>query len=252
MLKAIRSIAEFTRLILLYRFARRLWWTLVSHNRWKALVSEGHHIRLHLGAGQNVLPGWFNVDILPFRAPGLYYLDATKQFPFPDSSIAQIFSEHMIEHISRSAAESMLRECNRVLAPEGLIRVATPDLEVLAKLYTEPQSSPQRRYVAEVIDRYKSGPSYLTGYAVNQLFKFDHQFLYDFWTLKELLETAGFTEVVRAQPGASDHPPFRKIDFHADDYIAFESLILEGKKVCLERSRLPRFAQTNRAADSGT
>ena len=41
----------------------------------------------------------------------------------------------MLEHLRRSAAPAFLRECYRVLAPAGILRVMVPDLETIARLY---------------------------------------------------------------------------------------------------------------------
>src|SRR5260221_172664 len=97
---------------------------------------ETHPIhKLQLGAGSNVLDGWFNTDMLPVP-PTIFFLDCTKRFPFADATFHYVFSEHHLEHLSYREGLSMLRECCRVLRPDGKIRIATPDLEVLLGLYT--------------------------------------------------------------------------------------------------------------------
>ena len=66
-------------------------------NIYNDVVSE--KIKLHLGCGKNMLPGWINTDFPP-KKENILELDATKKFPFEDNSIDYVFSEHMIEHIS--------------------------------------------------------------------------------------------------------------------------------------------------------
>jgi len=75
--------------------------------------------RLHLGAGGNLLPGWLNSDVSPLNS-NVSYLDATDPFPFGDCTFDYVFCEHFIEHISYDKGQSALRECYRVLRPEGL------------------------------------------------------------------------------------------------------------------------------------
>src|SRR6266481_6546302 len=58
--------------------------------------------KLQCGCGTNLLPDWLNTDIggtgLSCRTRA--YLDVTRGLPFPDGSLARIFSEHMIEHLT--------------------------------------------------------------------------------------------------------------------------------------------------------
>jgi hypothetical protein len=79
----------------------------------------GRH-KLHLGCGDNVLPGWLNSDYYP-RSDSVLHLDATAPLPLPDASLDYVFSEHMIEHLSSADGMRMLRECHRVLRPGGKV-----------------------------------------------------------------------------------------------------------------------------------
>jgi predicted SAM-dependent methyltransferase len=101
--------------------------------------------KLHLGCDKHLLPGWFNTDLNP-KCPSVAALDATKSFPFPSDSCEEIFTEHMIEHISYPNTINMLKECYRVLQPGGKIRISTPNLAFLVALY-EPKSELQWRYI---------------------------------------------------------------------------------------------------------
>jgi SAM-dependent methyltransferase len=88
---------------------------------------EAHTVRkLQLGAGANNVPGWLNSDIMP--EGGSIYLDATGTYPLADGSFHYIFAEHLIEHLSWEDGLKMLKECYRVLAPGGKLRIITPNL----------------------------------------------------------------------------------------------------------------------------
>lgn len=84
---------------------------------------------LNLGGGGNCLAGCLTADI---DARADVYVDITKPLPFPDNSVDSIFCEEVIEHLSKSAAEKMLRECFRILKPGGTVRISTPDLDYFA------------------------------------------------------------------------------------------------------------------------
>jgi SAM-dependent methyltransferase len=85
---------------------------------------------LMLGSDKRVLPGWLSVDKVCVR-PAVVYMDATKRFPFPDASFDAIACEHLIEHVSYAEGQVMLRECRRILKLGGVLRLSTPDLDVV-------------------------------------------------------------------------------------------------------------------------
>src|SRR5215469_1479512 len=84
--------------------------------------------KLHIGCGDHPIEGWINTDLNPCMM-GVGPMDATKTFPFVDNFFTHIFSEHMIEHITKEEGEFMLRECFRVLKPGGKIRISCPGRE---------------------------------------------------------------------------------------------------------------------------
>jgi len=56
-------------------------------------------LRLHIGCGERLLPGWVNADCVA-RVPGVVTgLDLTA-LPYPDNSVAEILAEHVLEHLS--------------------------------------------------------------------------------------------------------------------------------------------------------
>jgi SAM-dependent methyltransferase len=55
--------------------------------------------------------------------------------PFPDESFDVVYHSHVLEHLTKAAAADFLKECCRVLKPGGIIRVAVPDLEAIARNY---------------------------------------------------------------------------------------------------------------------
>lgn len=195
-----------------------------------------HTVRkLHIGAGDDALSGWLNTDIDP-GTDDVYFLDATQPFPFDDDTFDYVYSEHMIEHISRRDASFMLGECRRVLKSGGTIRIATPDLQVLAGLYAGNGDPDKHHYIKWVTDRFaKNTSDYQPGFVINQAFyNWGHQFLYDGELLAKALRDAGFTEMRRCAMGFSEDEHLRGIECHGkaigDNHIAaFETMVLEGK-----------------------
>jgi predicted SAM-dependent methyltransferase len=77
---------------------------------------------LHFCCGTNILDGWKNMD---------KEVDIRLPLPFPSNSVSFIFIEHGIEHVEQILAFRFLKECHRILKPEGRIRIAFPDIRVV-------------------------------------------------------------------------------------------------------------------------
>ena len=87
---------------------------------------SGRVTRLHIGAGQESIPGWINIDNQGH--PGVdQVLDVRRGLPF--SNVAAIYAEHFIEHLTLDDGLAFLKECRRVLASDGVLRLSTPNLD---------------------------------------------------------------------------------------------------------------------------
>ena len=93
-----------------------------------------HTNYLNLGCGKHYHPDWTNIDIVSAGENVIAY-DLTKGIPFSDNSFDVVYHSHVLEHIPKIQAEYFLKECYRVLRPQGILRVAVPDLEQIAKTY---------------------------------------------------------------------------------------------------------------------
>jgi predicted SAM-dependent methyltransferase len=91
---------------------------------------------LNLGCGNRFHPDWVNVDFAATDHCVLSH-DLRRGVPFPDEQFDVVYHSHLLEHFSRPFALSFLGECARVLKPGGIIRIAVPDLERVAKTYLQ-------------------------------------------------------------------------------------------------------------------
>jgi predicted SAM-dependent methyltransferase len=182
--------------------------------------------RLHLGTGSNVYEGWLNTDITDYlRTNEVVYLDARRRFPLPDGSFDLVFAEHMIEHLTYAEGLHCLRECHRVLRSDGRIRLATPSIEHLIRLYGSELTDLERRYLRWSIDTWVGGDAYLPGFVVNNMFhNFEHRFVYDRGTLRHALESCGFVDVEEFPVGESCDPRLRGLERHARSVAEFNEL----------------------------
>ena len=89
---------------------------------------------LNIGCGTNFHPDWFNID---FRKTGKEVVshNLLKGIPFQDDFFNVVYHSHFIEHFDSKNASFLMEECRRVLKKNGVIRISTPDLELLAQNY---------------------------------------------------------------------------------------------------------------------
>ncbi len=219
---------------------RKLLWLIKRPHLIKNYLQVYQTKKLHIGVGPaySFLPGWLNVDYYPTLSH-IVFLDATRPFPFPDNTFDYIFSEHMIEHITYHEGLFMLRECYRVLKPNGKIRITTLDLEMIVGLYKQPKNELQRKYIKWIIDNFVTEINiYKESFVINNMFNnYGHQFIYDHATLQNAMEQVEFTNIRRYLPNESDDEHFQAIETHdkspigTEEMNRFESMVLEGRKI---------------------
>jgi predicted SAM-dependent methyltransferase len=198
---------------------------------------RAHDVRkLQLGTGRNLRDGWLNTDIHDFRRTGeVIYMDAREPFPLPDVSFDLVYSEHMLEHLPYADGQRCLRECVRVLRPGGRIRVATPSLERLIRLYDSGLSDVQQRYLSWSVDEFvPHADAPLPGFVLNNFLRdWGHEFVYDTQTLRHALEGAGFVDVEEHPVGESGDPGLAGLESHlsdAPDFNAYETIVAEARR----------------------
>lgn len=194
--------------------------------------------KLHLGCGGHFLDGWLNTDLHP-RSARVVRLDATRRFPFADGVFAFVYSEHLIEHVSVGEGAAMLRECFRVLAPGGRIRIATPDLAFLTALHQKSLSPLQQRYVARAVAEMPEIPEGVgmeasRGFVINRFLRaWGHRVIYDEPMLRAALESAGFVGVTECGLNESGEAALRGLAHEKrlpEGFLRLETLTLEGTK----------------------
>ncbi len=122
-------------------------------------------LRINLGCGQTPTRGWRNIDnslslrlaqhsfaaqvlrrlglldqsqlefIQYARNNAIEYGDAAKGLSVTSGSVDVLYSSHMLEHLDRTEARVFLEEAWRLLRPGGIIRIAVPDIKMMADQY---------------------------------------------------------------------------------------------------------------------
>ncbi|MEM6318754.1 MAG: methyltransferase domain-containing protein [Bacteroidota bacterium] len=89
---------------------------------------------LNLGCGHHFHDDWTNVDFLS-TGPNVIQHNLLKGIPFEDNTFEVVYHSHVLEHFSRVDAVDFIKECYRVLQPNGILRIAIPDLEQITDNY---------------------------------------------------------------------------------------------------------------------
>lgn len=153
-------------------------------------------LKLNLGCGDKILPGYVNVDVVEARAGNKpdVICDLHDLAPFADASADEILSVHVVEHFWRWEIRDVLREWVRVLKPGGRMIVECPNIE-----------SACRDFLQDPVNAAREGES---GQRTMWVFYGDpkwkdplmiHRWGYTPQSLRELLTEAGLRDV-RQEP----------------------------------------------------
>lgn len=98
--------------------------------------TSGTGLRLHLGCGKRVIPGFFNVDTVDHPHVDLV-CDVSNLDALPDGVAELIYASHVFEYFDRQQAVGVLKEWRRVLRSGGTLRLAVPDFDALVAVYQQ-------------------------------------------------------------------------------------------------------------------
>ena len=162
-------------------------------------------MKLHLGSGKRYIPGFIHIDINPF--PHIDYVHDISKLPMIKSNSCElIYFSHGIEYFDREEIKRALKEWKRVLKKEGIIRLAVPDFEALIKVYKKYKD------LNKII-----GPLYGRWEVKSKKKKIIyHKTVYDFKSIKNVLESAGFRQVKRYNWRETIHKDY---DDYSQSYI---------------------------------
>ena len=233
---ALRSTIELTNRLLARLKARRC----------IRLPPRPDEVRINLGCGLAVAPGWLNIDgslnalvaNMPAVTHGVFFrLTGARQYytegdyrrllsehkfihhdlvagiPLEGRVADYIFTSHFLEHLFWKDADYLLRECHRVLKPGGVLRISVPDLEYVVSLYAAGEKENMLRNYFFVDD--------------DESYYARHKYMYDYAMLKEQLIQIGFAEVNRCEYRQGCTPNLELLDNRPQ-----ESLFVEAMKSC--------------------
>lgn len=103
------------------------------------------NLRLNLGCGTDLKPGWINID-LALNSPPVFDAssvpatifvnhDLRRGIPLAKESCELIYSSHFFEHVEYGEALKLMRECYQLLKPGGIFRISLPDFKSACAAY---------------------------------------------------------------------------------------------------------------------
>lgn len=190
-----------------------------------ALAPRNGVIKVHLGPGQrNYLPGWINIDANIFTAKCDVWFDLRYPLPLKDSSVTALYSHHVIEHLPNR--EAHFAEAFRSLKPGGIYRVGGPSGDgAIAKFV---QGDVQ--WFSDWPDERRS----IGGRLDNFIFcRGEHLMVLTFDYLAELLENAGFVDIIRRVPKDTGFPELFSDAIAKEcetDFLTPHTLLVEARK----------------------
>jgi predicted SAM-dependent methyltransferase len=175
---------------------------------------------LNIGCGFEPKDNFINLNLEWNPSIDICWDITAKRVPLAANSMEGIFTEHCLEHITFEQCLETLKEFHRLLKPGGTIRIVVPDAELYFDLY---QARKTNKSVTLPYIKSEETPVI----SINRIFRdHGHLFIYDFETMAQLMQKAGFRDVKKESYGTG-----RDNRLLIDQaYRAVESLYVEATK----------------------
>lgn len=160
-------------------------------------------VKINMGCGwRDFGDDWIHIDSGDYSH--LDYHSITNLDFFENNSIDLIYASHVIEYFDREQVVDLLNEWKRVLKPTGTLRLAVPNFFEISKLYTI-NGYPVDKFVGLLYGKMKMGKETIY-----------HKTVYDYESLKNVLNSCGFQDVRHYDWRETEHANF---DDHSQAYL---------------------------------
>ncbi|MGD0221063.1 MAG: hypothetical protein ABSF71_01900 [Terriglobia bacterium] len=162
--------------------------------------------------------------------------NAARSLLYPDSSLLYIYTSHFLQYLPQDTVQHFLRECLRVLADCGILRIVVPDLRLMCEQYIGGTLESPNADELDA-DRFVRHTGLVPNEAARRswvralrrlLGRGCHSWMYDEHSLIARVEAAGFRNVIRRGFGESQIPDVGSLEIPVH---TSESLYVEGQKL---------------------
>ncbi len=184
------------------------------------LLASYKVVKLNIGCGTDYKKGWINIDNNSDNNIENLDLnwDLLNPLPFDDNSADFIFHEHFMEHLSVEEAQAVMKDLMRVLKPDGVMRIAMPDLATIVDTYINIPINKDPVLKGRKIDFVKTPAEWM-----NMSFRWwGHKWLYDWEELQRRMKEVGYTTIKRCKLKQSSHPELKNLETRPESLLIAE------------------------------
>lgn len=171
-------------------------------------ISKLKKARVRVGESK-AYKGWVSTNYQVFTRN---FIDVTRGMKGV-CNLEFVVADNVIEHLSQSSGRIMIENLFKGMLSGAKIRLATPDLESICRRYLLRDDGDLKQYSKD-LEQHELGIRYFPDILRTTFNSFGHHkgFIYDFATLKEILEAVGFVDVQLFRPGLSNTAEFLGVE----------------------------------------
>lgn len=164
-------------------------------------------MKLNLGCGDKIMPGWTNVDL---KKGDVCHDLADFPWPFESESATEILASHVLEHFDQYTGKRFLLECHRLMVLGGTLHLAVPDLDIFVDCINRGDWSAVNGYKWRDLNHFMGGNDGETNLAQR------HRYMYSTGSLSFALWQVGFRASLRTGPRDFDSGEYAAISLYLD------------------------------------
>jgi len=124
-----------------------------------------------------------------------------------------VYCSHVLEHLALEDLKTALKNTSLLLCDEGIFRFVIPDLRFYAQRYVIDSSiSAAHIFMKDTCLGQEKRERNISSFLYNWLGNSQHRWMWDYPSIEEELQQAGFRKIRRANYNDSEDLMFRKVE----------------------------------------
>lgn len=150
-------------------------------------------VKLNIGCADVSMDGYVNIDTRPTKVTHIVSEAQDIHQHFAESSVDEIYTRHMLEHLDPNEGRDAMKSWHRVLKPNGLLHVICPDLTFHCMQFLGMAKSTMKNQNDHAMAGFFGWRDESRGGSAEDA----HRWGYTGDTLHELMVTHGFVNIIR-------------------------------------------------------